>query len=316
MNSRKFLAGFMAISILAASCNKVTYKKTPGGMTYQLYPGKDTQHVNVGNIMKLSITTVIKSGGKDSVYFSTKGKLPVFLPVPGNAQPYDLSELWTKLKVGDSIVATQMMDSFIKKNPELIQRFKIGDRILNYVKVLAVYTSDSAANAENKKMQDDWLKGEIETVSKYLAGKNINAQKTPSGAFVEITNAGTGNLLDSGKYVSVKYTGTTFSGVKFDSNTDTAFHHTEPYSFTIGTASMIKGFDEAMKFLRVGGSARVYIPSLLGYGPNPGTPLIKPFDNLIFDISVTDVKDAPPVSKPLTNPGENPGVHGDKPAQN
>ena len=308
MKTSKFLAGAIAICILAVSCNKVSYKKTPGGMTYQLFAGKDTQHIYAGNIMKLNIKTVIRTGEKDSVYFTTEGRMPVFLPVPGTSTPYDLSELWTKLKVGDSLVATQMMDTFIKRNPELIQRFKAGDRILNYVKVLAVYTSDSAANADNMKMQNEWMKNEEATIVKYLADKKINAQKTPSGAYVEMITPGTGPLVDSGKYVSVNYTGRTFSGVKFDSNTDSTFQHVTPLSFQVNTGAMIKGFDEAMRFMNVGCETRVYVPSMLGYGPNPpqGSP-IKPFESLIFDLKLVGISDAPARNQVPNTPHGQPG---------
>jgi FKBP-type peptidyl-prolyl cis-trans isomerase len=61
---------------------------------------------------------------------------------------------------------------------------------------------------------------------------------------------------------------------------------------------MIKGFDEAMPYLRKGGKGKIYIPSLLGYGaaPPPGGP-IKPYDHLIFEVEITDVQAKAPVTK-------------------
>src|ERR1044072_2258227 len=96
MTARNLL--LIAVSGLAiASCSKTDYKKTKGGMPYQVYPGKDTQKVKAGDFIKVSFTRKIK----DSVYFTTAGTLPVYLQVNPEAQPYDISELWTNLRVGD-----------------------------------------------------------------------------------------------------------------------------------------------------------------------------------------------------------------------
>ncbi len=299
MRTIKTFVLFLITTALLASCGKVSYRKTTGGMPYQLYKGKGTQKITIGNIVKCNITYKVK----DSIYFTSFGKLPIYMPVNPTPQPYDISEVWTKLSVGDSLVATQMIDTFIKRNPAVVPpEFKKGDRIITTIKVLEVFTSDSAAQADKMKNEKEWLAGEIDYLGKYLAGKNITAQKTPSGAYVQTITEGTGNQVDSGKYVSVNYTGATLSGKKFDSNTDSAFHHIGPYSFTVNAGQMIKGFDEAVTLMKVGGSAKVYIPSMLGYGANPDPQSgIKPFDHLVFDLAIVDVKDkAPEPQQPET----------------
>ena len=106
---------------------------------------------------------------------------------------------------------------------------------------------------------------------------------------MEIINPGEGNLIDSGQFASVKYTGTSFSGKVFDSNVDTSFHHTDAMTFPVGTGQMIKGFDEAMRLLRLNSEARIYIPSMLAYGARPFSPDIKPFEHLIFDVKIVNV---------------------------
>ena len=97
------------------------------------------------------------------------------------------------------------------------------------------------------------------------------------------------------------YRGTSFSGKIFDTNMDSSFRHTEPLSYTIGTGGNIKGFDEGILMLKKGAVAKIYIPSMIAFGPTPGSELIKPFENVVFDVTVTDVQDkAPqaPVQKP------------------
>lgn len=296
MRTIKNLVLFLLAATLLSACSKVSYRKTAGGMPYQLFRGKGTLKVSAGNIVKAQYSYKVK----DSVYFSSYGMMPDYIPVNPTPQPYDISEIWTLLHEGDSIITTQMMDTFIKRSPANVPpEFKKGDRIITTLKVLAIFTSDSAARVDEEKERKAFLASEIIYLSKYLAGKNISAEKTPSGAFVQIINPGTGDLVDSGKYVTVNYTGTTLSGKKFDSNTDTAFHHVEPYGFTVNAGQMIKGFDEAIPFLKPGGSAKVYVPSMLAYGarPNPASG-IKPYEHLVFDLSIVDVKDKAPEAKP------------------
>lgn len=286
---------FLAVTLLGA-CNKVTYRKTAGGMPYQVYKGEGTKNIVPGNIIKASIRYKIK----DSVYFSNFETVPIYIPVLPSSQPYDVSELWTSLKAGDSVIATQMMDTFIKRNPtDYNRQFKKGDRFVTTIKIHAIFENDSASNADKIKTENEWAAKERELLEKYISDKNISAQKTPSGAYVQIINPGTGNLIDSGKYVTVNYTGTTFIGFKFDSNTDSAFGHVGPYGFTVNSGQMIKGFDEAMRFMKPGSSAKVYIPSMIAYGGNPNPQSgIQPYQNLIFDISIVDVKDNSPLEKP------------------
>ncbi len=308
MRIKNFLA-ILVIGGLITGCGKATYKKSPGGMPYKVFSTNDTQRIFAGNFVKVHFTRVIK----DSVDFTTEGSMPVYIPVNAKATPYDLSELWTKLKKGDSVIATQMMDTFIKQNPQYPSfvdgTFKKGDKITTTVKILDVFTSDSAAQLDEVKLRNEWGAKEIENVARYIKDKKINAEKTAAGVYVETITPGTGDLIVPGKYISVNYTGTTFGGFKFDSNTDSAFQHVAPLSFVVGAEGpegMIKGFDEGVRLMRKGGRARVYMPSMLGYGaqPNPQSG-IKPYENLIFDIVVLDIQDkAPAVQSKRPNAGQ------------
>jgi FKBP-type peptidyl-prolyl cis-trans isomerase FkpA len=232
---------------------------------------------------------------KDSIYFSTFGRPPMYTRAD-KTMSYDISELWTTLAVGDSIMTTQMMDTFMKREPMNVPPFfKKGGIIMTYFKILDVLPADSTVFADQKMEQEKYVASEIKFIEDSLASKKIKAQKTPSGAFVEIINPGTGDLIDSGNYVFVNYTGVTFGGKKFDSNVDSAFGHVGPVTFSVGDGSMVKGFDEPMLFLRPGGSAKVYVPSMLAYGSRPRPESgIKPYEHLVFDLTVIDVKDKMP----------------------
>ncbi len=293
--SIRFAAFFMAIACFV-SCTGPAFQKTPGGMPYQLFRSKDTQQARVGSYIKLTLTQQIN----DSVYFSTGNRLPLYIPVAPQSQPYDISELWTLLHVGDSVAATQMMDTFLKRLPagNLPPEFKKGDRILTYIKVLGVFANDSLKTIDEKKENEAYgliEKGEVE---KFIGNKISSTQRTPAGAYVEVVETGAGDFIKKGDYVSVNYTGKTFQGKVFDSNIDTTFKHVEPLRFSVGVGQMIKGFDDAMPFLKKGGKALIYIPSLLGYGgaPPPGGP-IKPYDHLLFEVTVLDVQEKAPEAK-------------------
>lgn len=295
MKTIKNLLLFLFAGTLLVSCDKATYKKSKGGMPYQLFKGNDTQQIKNGNFIKIQFTQKIN----DSVYFTTVGSFPQYKQVDSSqVTPYDISELWTSLKVGDSVVATQMMDTFIKRDPTRVPpQFKRGDKIMTFVKILAIFKSDSAARIDYEKTNKDWMEGETKTIQKYLDDKKIITQKTPSGVFVEMITPGTGNLIDSGKYISAKYLGYTLAGKKFDGNIDSTFGHTDPLSFIVGTGAMIKGFDDGVKMMRLGSKAKIYIPSILAWGGNPSSPIIKPYENVIFEIEIVDIKDKAPMAK-------------------
>jgi FKBP-type peptidyl-prolyl cis-trans isomerase len=261
-------------------------------MPYKIYRSNDTQRIEYGNFIKVSFTRLIK----DSVAFTTEGGIPAYIPIVQFQEPYDISELWTKLYLGDSLVTIQMVDTFLKRSPMGVPpQLKKGDRIVTSVKILQIFQTDSAAKADEQKETEAFVSKEIDFLDQHLKAKGIKAEKTPSGAWVQIINPGNGNAIDSGKFVSVDYTGTSFSGKKFDSNTDPAFNHVQPLQFIVGAGQMIKGFDEGVKFLKVGGEAKVYIPSMLAYGPNPDPRSgIKPYEHLIFDLKVTNVQDKAP----------------------
>lgn len=69
MNKIKQLFLLLFAGILLVSCDKAAYKKTPGGMPYQLFAGKDTVSAKIGNFLKVSFTQKIN----DSIYFTTDG---------------------------------------------------------------------------------------------------------------------------------------------------------------------------------------------------------------------------------------------------
>ncbi|MEW6401372.1 MAG: FKBP-type peptidyl-prolyl cis-trans isomerase [Chloroflexota bacterium] len=111
--------------------------------------------------------------------------------------------------------------------------------------------------------------------------------KTASGLdYVEV-EAGTGAQAEAGKTVSVHYTGKFPDGKVFDSSVSRG----EPIKFQLGRGQVIKGWDEGIALMKVGGKAQLTIPPDLAYGERgAGGGVIPPNATLIFDVELVDVK--------------------------
>lgn len=109
---------------------------------------------------------------------------------------------------------------------------------------------------------------------------------TSSGLkYVDVVQ-GTGPNPKPGQLVSVHYTGTLLNGLKFDSSVDKG----KPLEFAIGKGKVIKGWDEGLMTMKVGGKRKLIIPANLGYGANGNPPNIPPNSTLLFDVELLSVK--------------------------
>ena len=293
-----------AIAVAMSSCNSVDFKKTKGGMPYKLYPSKEGKKAVVGGYLKANMVTK----KNDSVLQTTYGGAATYIPVTKETQPYDLSEIIATLKEGDSIYTERLVDTFMKRTPgQLPPNFKSGDKIITTLKILKVLNTEEETRADYEKEQMTASAGQLKiddkTLSDYLAKNNIKADKIGGGTYVQILTPGTGEQVADGKFVSLKYKGTTLAGKVFDTNMDSSFHHTDPMDLVVGSQPLIKGFEEGIKELKEGAKAKLYIPSALAYGAN-APPEIGPNTNLVFDIEVLKVANQPPPSNnqpPPTN---------------
>jgi peptidylprolyl isomerase len=110
--------------------------------------------------------------------------------------------------------------------------------------------------------------------------------KTPDGLQYWDIKAGTGPTAMRGQKVNVHYTGWLTTGKKFDSSVDAG----KPFSFTLGAGEVIKGWDEGVAGMKVGGQRQLRIPPDLAYGPRGAAGVIPPNATLIFDVQLLGVK--------------------------
>jgi FKBP-type peptidyl-prolyl cis-trans isomerase len=108
---------------------------------------------------------------------------------------------------------------------------------------------------------------------------------TPSGLKYTDLKVGDGTVAENGMVASVHYTGWLNDGTKFDSSLDRG----TPFSFKIGSGQVIRGWDEGVKGMRVGGKRKLVIPPDLGYGDRGAGGVIPPNAWLVFDVELVEL---------------------------
>jgi FKBP-type peptidyl-prolyl cis-trans isomerase len=187
---------------------------------------------------------------------------------------------------------------------------KKGQKQKMTIRILGVVSGgrDKAFEDYNAEIEK-YKQKELAVIEKYLIQNNISAQKVNNSVFVEVQSKGNGMAADSGKLVGVKYNGYNFKGKYFDSNIDSTKqsqrHSMEPFYFVAKKEGAIAGMLEGITVFNQGGKGRLFVPSIMGYGPQGNPPAIAPNESLIFDIEVVEVKDMPkqPNGPIQVNPG-------------
>ena len=108
---------------------------------------------------------------------------------------------------------------------------------------------------------------------------------TDSGLKYEDSAVGEGAVAEKGQTVSVHYTGWLTDGTKFDSSKD----RNDPFQFQLGAGRVIKGWDEGVAGMMVGGVRKLTIPSQLGYGAQGAGGVIPPNATLVFEVELLGI---------------------------
>jgi FKBP-type peptidyl-prolyl cis-trans isomerase FkpA len=299
------ILGAFAMLVLAACNGGGSFKRAKSGLLYKIISDKKSPVVKPGQILKFEFQQKIR----DSVLNSSETTGPAYVAVDSTSIPdyNNPAEIFAMLRKGDSVVIVFEADTLRKRNPGGLPPFiKPKDKIALTMRVTNVFNTQEEAGQDREVAMMEAMKkqeaaGEVQKqkdikiLEEYVKSKGITVQKAPKGTLVEIINPGTGPSCDSGKFVSVMYTGQTLAGKVFDSSVDPKFGHPgQPYTFQIGGRGAITGWDDGLRFFKKGGKGRLFVPSTLGYGKQGAEPDIKPDENLIFDVEIVDVNDARP----------------------
>jgi FKBP-type peptidyl-prolyl cis-trans isomerase FkpA len=280
---------FISMAMIAVlSCNNQGFKKTKSGLLYKIISDGKTPQVKKGDFIKINYVQKLR----DSLLSTTYGSMPAYAKIDSVGPIYNPAEVFSLLHKGDSLVVVLLADTLEHKNGQLPPFIKKKDKIILAFKVLDVFSSqDIVGKDRENELQQERLR-EVKVVEAYLAANKINAKKTDAGTYVEIKNPGDGPAVDTGKQISVMYTGKLFpSGKVFESNITGIRKDT--LKFVVGRHGIIPGFDDGLRLFKKGGKGTLYVPAFMAYDAQPNGPSHKPFENLIFDIDIVDVTAAP-----------------------
>lgn len=298
---RLYLSLFFLIGFFLFSCQSDRPdRKTKSGYHYFLHQKGEGAHANPGDYVYYHAR--MRYRGKVQQDSRTIGSQPYYLiPLEADQQSAGagsliaVQEVLKELSVGDSVTVDIPVDQI----PGNIRGFNPGDTVFYDIVITDIKTPEeyeagrrAVIQQRLEKIRD--LKGrapQIENTLTELAEKYRNdqldqpLQTTPEGLRYLIVEEGTGARADTGNYATVYYAGAIIEdGQIFDN----AFDKGSPYSFTVGQARAIKGWEIGLPKFRQGGKGYLFVPSSLAYGAE-GKGTIPPGADLLFYIEVDEI---------------------------
>jgi len=274
----------MTSAIMASSAfsqNFPGFSKTKTGLYYKIYKtSNDTVTPRTGNYVIFDMLYHGKSHGKDSVFYNTKRQdrpAPVKFILPPPDFKGDLNEGIVMLSKGDSGVFLVRADSLFFKTFKMRQIPKgidSNEYFHFHVHLLSFQTIESLIADEQTQ------------IKKYVEDNNITVKPTELGLYIIETSVGTGTKIDSGCQVRMNYKISVLDGTEIFSS----FDRPRPMNFEYGRPVDTRGFQLGISTLRQGSKARFIVPSALAFGMNGNGSLVAPYQPIIYDVDIIDVK--------------------------
>jgi FKBP-type peptidyl-prolyl cis-trans isomerase FkpA len=300
------LLGVLIVVLSACSSKYPGFDKTDTGLYYKFHvQNENAEKPQMGDILNVHMMYRTET---DSVLFDThKDKGPAKLQLVKAQYKGDIVEGLEMMRVGDSATFIVSADSFFFKNvgvetlPPFIKKgsiLKFDIKLISFQKKADFEKEQQALMEKKKAMVEEMKTKEPENIKKYLADNKIFARPTTSGLYYVESKRGTGAKPEKGKTVKVQYTGTLFDGKVFDTSLEdvakTAGIYSqkrqyEPFTFVLGQGQVIPGWDEGIGLMRVGGKAKLVIPSSLAYGAQGSGP-IPPYTPLAFEVELIGIQ--------------------------
>jgi FKBP-type peptidyl-prolyl cis-trans isomerase FkpA len=304
MQKKVFL--FLVPVLFLMACQE-SFKKGDLGLEYKIISEGKGKQLKFGNFMQIHVSQIYNGEEKDTTLSDSREMgLPMIEILDSAMTPMEYYKILIQMKKGDSLVIRTSTDSLMKKMPGGLPPFmKKGNFLLTTVKLLNIFEkkeeADSARQADmlaaqmsEEKRATEQLRKDDRLLNEYFRKNKINPSKGALGTYVQIIQQGNGTMVDTSVVVKTNYTGSTLKGITFDSNTDSAFNHVEPFMVNMTNdmelgQSVIRGWTDGLRLLSEGAKAKFFIPSSLAYGKNGAGDKIGPNEILIFDIEVLDV---------------------------
>jgi len=286
------LLGLVVIFIASCSSGKFPgFKESENGVYYKVYSrsGKPVV-VTDSDWMKVNIDYRLA----DTVIFSSKGLNEEFIfPM---IKPIFKGDLYDGMKLmaeGDSMTFAVVADSFFivtAKMKELPDFVEPGEPMYFDVKLLKRYTNQEyQEEVESKKAEE--LKKESEKLESYLEENHISIQPSSSGLIFIPLKEGYGKIPDTGEMCQV------YLNVKIlDGDTLYDNFNGDPIDVEFGKSFDTEGFMEGLGMIRVGGKARLIVPSPIGVGEN-GKETVPGFSTLIYEVQLAKIRTVEAVRK-------------------
>jgi len=148
-----------------------------------------------------------------------------------------------------------------------------------------IYIFSTGRPGNNQPFQTSTPSATIEATGEPIATGSAKPQMEDKLIILD-EKVGTGAEAVAGKKVTVNYVGTLINGTKFDSSYD----RNEPFTFNLGAGEVIKGWDQGVIGMKVGGKRKLTIPASLGYGATGAGGVIPPNATLIFEVELLKVE--------------------------
>ena len=280
---KSLLFGIILITLI--SCNN-SFKKTENGLEYKIFSSKEASQnkLEQGDLVELKMLYKTESG--DTIFQSTTERKYMRKVSSASHSGGSFEDGLLLLSRGDSAVFRILADDFLlktEKYPDFPKNVKSGDYIIIFVKIIdVVEKSDiehilgdqyhSSKEVENNILQD------------YLSNGNIRTQANEDGIYIITRKEGSGNFPNATDYVTMDYTVTLVDGTFIETTLNK-----RPFTFRLGTNSVIIGLEKAILRMKTNEEATIIIPSEFAYGES-GTIGIFPYSTLIFDVTIIKIQ--------------------------
>ncbi|MBC7383107.1 MAG: FKBP-type peptidyl-prolyl cis-trans isomerase [Bacteroidia bacterium] len=246
---------------------------------------KNSRKITIADFLFVNLLGVLASN--DSVLFNTYNSQPFDMP----ANEPTFNGFLVRLKQGDSAVFSVLADSLfpLSFGKEVPTGISNNDRINCTITVLEV-----ATNAERMSMQEDAIRKQEESSKQLIVKDSMESARflksfkevkvTPDGLKYIVVKSGIGRQVVKGDKITVSYKGKFLDGRIFDES-----KAGEPaFTFQIGSAQVIRGWEEGLLFMKEGDQFKFIIPWDLAYGLSGQGP-IPPYTTLVFDIKLDKI---------------------------